>query len=274
LRANGSRERARWQAGSAKQSRTFLRGELDCFGVHAARSEGSTLAAWWARRVCAPLPTLQFPDEMTRGWSNCLSLDRFSRAAGDLPVVPLCRRPARLIPSANQRHIPRHPAPEKEGRIAIVTNVGAGCGGRDHAERRTAWTRGRRSRVVLTPRRWRQPAMMLRITLGWWQESPVHQGEREASRKPFACGNAGLNRWTRGDYARVLCFFRTRGCGCIEHPAFPTPSPRKRLAFVANSRDRDDVRPGWFVHRGNAEVWLKLAIWIESTVHLSLAGEA
>jgi len=25
--------------------------------------------------------------------------------------------------------------------------------------------------------------MMLRITLGWWQESPVHQGEREASRK-------------------------------------------------------------------------------------------
>jgi hypothetical protein len=110
---------------------------------------------------------------------------------------------------------------------------------------------------VLTPRRWRQPAMMLRITLGWWQESPVHQGEREASRKPFACGNAGLNRWTRGDYARVLCFFRTRGCGCIEHPAFPTPSPRKRLAFVATSRDMTTHDPGEFSPRecrGVAEI--------------------
>src|SRR5207302_888839 len=28
----------------------------------------------------------------------------------------------------------------------------------------------------------------------------------------------------RGDYARVVLFFPTRGCGCIAHPAFPTPS--------------------------------------------------
>jgi len=39
--------------------------------------------------------------------------------------------------------------------LAIVTNVGTGCGGRGGAfdEQRQS---GRRSRVVLTPRRWRQ----------------------------------------------------------------------------------------------------------------------
>jgi len=43
----------------------------------------------------------------------------------------------------------------QEGRIAIVTDVEAGCGGRECAddEQRRC---GRRSRVVLTPRRWRQ----------------------------------------------------------------------------------------------------------------------
>jgi len=47
-----------------------------------------------------------------------------------------------------------HPVPQ-EGRIAIVTDVGAGCGGRGGAL--DEWRRrGRRSRVVLTPRRWRQ----------------------------------------------------------------------------------------------------------------------
>jgi hypothetical protein len=48
----------------------------------------------------------------------------------------------------------RRPA-HSEGRFAIVTDVGAGCGGRGGAldEQRSS---GRRSRVVLTPRRWRQ----------------------------------------------------------------------------------------------------------------------
>ena len=41
--------------------------------------------------------------------------------------------------------------------------------------------------------------------------------------KPFACGNAGMSRCDRGDYARVLFIICTRGCGCIVRPAFPTP---------------------------------------------------
>src|SRR5712672_2069418 len=53
---------------------------------------------------------------------------------------------------------------------------------------------------------------------------PGHRGEREVSRKTIAQGRPGLLRCTCGDYARVLCLFRTRGYGCIGHPAFPAPS--------------------------------------------------
>ena len=42
--------------------------------------------------------------------------------------------------------------------------------------------------------------------------------------KPLRAGMPGVFGGPRGDYARVLHLFRTRGCGCIEHPAFPTPS--------------------------------------------------
>src|SRR6266404_6896992 len=53
---------------------------------------------------------------------------------------------------------------------------------------------------------------------------PGHRGDHEVRRKTIARGMPGDFRCDRGDYARVLCFFRTRGCGCIGHPAFPAPS--------------------------------------------------
>src|SRR6266581_2500885 len=37
---------------------------------------------------------------------------------------------------------------------------------------------------------------------------PGHRGEREVSRKTIARGMPGDFRCDRGDYARVLCFFR------------------------------------------------------------------
>jgi len=40
--------------------------------------------------------------------------------------------------------------------------------------------RGRRSRVVLMPRRWHQVGGMIRWR--WWQQSPAHQGEHEGNR--------------------------------------------------------------------------------------------
>jgi hypothetical protein len=53
---------------------------------------------------------------------------------GDLPVVLKCRIPSGLILTPNQPHILRHPVPHR-GALAIVINVGAGCGGRGSVRR-------------------------------------------------------------------------------------------------------------------------------------------
>src|SRR5258705_9718354 len=53
---------------------------------------------------------------------------------------------------------------------------------------------------------------------------PGHRGEREVSRKTIAQGRpAGCGEPV---VTTLMCFvlFRTRGCGCIGHPAFPAPS--------------------------------------------------
>ncbi len=57
----------------------------------------------------------------------------------------------------------------------------------------------RRSRVVLTPRRWRQvrgvasaqPGLDKTYPLATVANKPGHRGEHEISRKTIACGNAG-----------------------------------------------------------------------------------
>src|SRR5712691_13493979 len=75
---------------------------------------------------------------------------------------------------------------------------------------------------------------------------PGHRGEREVSRKTIARGMPGDFRCDRGDYARVFVFFHTRGCGCIERPAFPAPSDIRGREIQANlarmaRRDREAV---------------------------------
>src|SRR5437879_12235541 len=63
--------------------------------------------------------------------------------------------------------------------------------------------------------------------------------------KPLRAGMPGDLGWTCGDYARVLCFtYCTRGYGCGEHPAFPTPSVFPGEGFTHHSGDQ---------RRGNAE---------------------
>src|SRR5258706_9310678 len=80
---------------------------------------------------------------------------------------------------------------------------------------------------------------------------PGHRGEREVSRKTIARGMPGDFRCDRGDYARVFVFYHTRGCGCIERPAFPAPSIVKsgetvfaKLGRIA-PRDRGGVFLIW-----------------------------
>src|SRR6266404_2390396 len=64
---------------------------------------------------------------------------------------------------------------------------------------------------------------------------PGHRGEREVSRKTIARGMPGRSGVTV--VTMLVCFvlFRTRGCGCIERPAFPAPSEFKGERFMHGS---------------------------------------
>ena len=72
----------------------------------------------------------------------------------DLPCPVPCRKIFRFRRRANQIYDSRHPVPT-EGRFAIVTDVGRDAVDADGAADEGAGC-GRRSRVVLTPRRWSQ----------------------------------------------------------------------------------------------------------------------
>src|SRR5712692_1379388 len=133
------------------------------------------------------------------------------------PLQKYFASPVGQIISTNSRH----PTPP-QGRIAIVTDAGCGCGGRGSVLRARRLRGGlrsvsdqqraderccsvRRSRVVLTPRRWRQVRGVasaqpgLDKTYPWTTvaNKPGHRGEHEISRKTIACGNAGRFRCTR-----------------------------------------------------------------------------
>jgi hypothetical protein len=124
---------------------------------------------------------------------------------------------------------------------------------RDRHERRAGmrWTRvalltralscGRRSRVVLTPRRWRQVSQKyLRDDGGKKARSPGRA--RNKLLKPSRAGMPGDPGATVVTNACVLLPY-TRGCGCNGHPAFPTPSLGERISFKNSgaraSRDRE-----------------------------------
>ena len=72
--------------------------------------------------------------------------------------------------------------------------------------------RGRQSRVVLTPRRWRLSPREASFSRAMVARKPGHQGERVISRKTIVQGMPGRFRRTCGDY-RVLTTFCTRAAG-------------------------------------------------------------
>ena len=105
---------------------------------------------------------------------------------------------------------------------------------RDRHERRAGmrWTRaalltralicGRRSRVVLTPRRWRQVGER-DFTRGDGDKKARSPGRaRNKPLKPSRAGMPGDPGATVVTNACVLLPY-TRGCGCNGHPAFPAP---------------------------------------------------
>jgi hypothetical protein len=100
-------------------------------------------------------------------------------------------------PDPNHRLIRSRPA-SLEGRIAIVTDVEAGCGGRGWADDERP-RRGRPSRVVLTPRRWRQVGGV--YSAGDGGKKARSPGRVRISRKTIACGNVGRSRRPRCEYS-------------------------------------------------------------------------
>jgi len=120
----------------------------------------------------------EFADPRPGPLTTCVSCSGLR--LGDLPVVSICRNPTSLISTPNHKHFPAVP-PHQEGRFAIVMNVEAGCGGRGSSALDERGFRGRRSRVVLMPRRWHQAreVMILRATVA---RKPGHRGEYEGNR--------------------------------------------------------------------------------------------
>jgi hypothetical protein len=131
-------------------------------------------------------------------------------------------------------------------------------GARDRHETRDGmwWTRmvrltrrdlrGRRSRVVLTPRRWRSSGRKKIFRLRWWQESPVTRESTKETVKTIAQGRPDRSGEPVVTYSYAF-HFRIRGCGCIGHPAFPAPS--------VLSRGKVDAQLGRYLRRGIVETW-------------------
>jgi hypothetical protein len=106
----------------------------------------------------------------------------------DLPSPVPFEKKFRFAANPNHFHIPRRPVPQRGVSRSSRTRVGM------------RWTRaalltraracGRRSRVVLTPRRWRQ-VCGFKICRRRWQQSPITGESAEETVKTIACGNAG-----------------------------------------------------------------------------------
>jgi hypothetical protein len=174
---------------------------------------------------------------------------------------PLCKNISVFTPPKS--HLELRASHPTRGALAIVTNAGrdavdaaASCArwgrraGRKTCERFPCTrTRGdcceRRSRVVLTPRRWRQVRGWQVGPTGLWTShtSAGDGGKRarspgRARRKPLKPlragmpGDSGVLVVTRVRSINTKC---TRGCGCSGHPAFPTPS-------VFRARDSSTAR--------------------------------
>jgi hypothetical protein len=80
---------------------------------------------------------------------------------------------------------------------------------------------GRRSRVVLTPRRRRQVSRKYPLDDGD-KKSPITGESSKETVKTIARGMPGVSGVTVVTNSRV--FFYTRGCGRTSRPAFPAPS--------------------------------------------------
>jgi hypothetical protein len=186
-------------------------------------------------------------------WQRCCCLrGERMRAMRKLPVVPICRNPTALPLPPNQPQIRIIPSRE-EGRIAIVTKRGAGCGGCGSAGRRTA--------LMRTAKPCGPDAPTLASSLAEfsarrrWQESPVTGESTEHAVKTIAQGRSGE---PGGPVVTMLvCFFHfareAAGASRTRLSLRPLSSEGQGVCITrarTASRDRgfaSSVIPGWCV---------------------------
>ena len=132
----------------------------------------------------------------------------------------------------------------------------------------------RRSRVVLTPRRWRQVGGIISADDG---DNKARSPGR-ARRKPLKPLRAG----TPGDSGvlvyscAVLLLKRTRACGCHGHPAFPTPSlggrAKQHLGRFASRGRKRAFEIGDFRRVGKAQRahLSRMTMWMVGTAQARL----
>ena len=107
-----------------------------------------------------------------------------------------------------------------------------------------------RSRVVLTPRRWRQVCGVASAQPGLDKTYPQVMVAKQPSpgrarRKPLKPlragmpGDSGVLVVTRVLSTNTKC---TRGCGCNGHPAFPTPSLGGRFSNASGASRGEGVK--------------------------------
>src|SRR3979411_749085 len=120
---------------------------------------------------------------------------------------------------------------QRFARDGIAGRVERLVSGQQHADERCCCVR--RSRVVLTPRRWRQVCGVKSAQPGLDKNISAGDGGKQARppgttrRKPLkplragTSGDSGVLVVTRVRSTTTKC---TRGRGCNGHPAFPTPS--------------------------------------------------
>jgi hypothetical protein len=101
--------------------------------------------------------------------------------------------------------------------------------------------RGRRSRVVLTPRRWRQVLEKQASWGRWWQTGPVTRESAEETVKTIARGMPGVSGVTVVTCLRAF-YFCTQGCGRVERSAFPAPSHYSKGRSSRTTRTRRVAR--------------------------------
>jgi hypothetical protein len=97
---------------------------------------------------------------------------------------------------------------------------------------------GRRSRSVLTPRRWCQLATMLAHCAGTEAIKPGLRGDYEGNRKTVAAGNAGMIRCDRSDLSSCALLNDAReAVGANGARAFPAPSSYGGQSFAEPGRE-------------------------------------